>query len=69
MDTFLVSKVDKVIMYDSITFQEVGNIPIKLLPTETREPNEIIAMTKSHDDQQIAIISGKNLIMNEQKTN
>lgn len=39
MDTFLVTKIDKVIMYDSTTFKEVGKIPIQLLPTETREAN------------------------------
>ena len=44
MNTFLVSKIDKVLMFDSDTFQKCGEIPIKLLPTETREPNEVIGM-------------------------
>lgn len=39
MDIFLCSKIDKVIMYDSLTFDEIGALPLKLFPTETREPN------------------------------
>ena len=64
---FLVSKEDKVYMFDIDTFKEVGKIPITLLKTETREKNEIIGMQKSQDDNFLAIISGKNLVMNEQK--
>lgn len=37
--TFLATMIDKIYMYDSKSFQQVGEIPIKLLPTETREPN------------------------------
>jgi hypothetical protein len=39
MDVFLCTKVDKVCIYDSLTFKELGNVPITLLQTETREPN------------------------------
>ena len=39
MGTYLVTKIDQVIMYDSETFEEVCKIPIALLKTETREPN------------------------------
>jgi hypothetical protein len=39
MDIFLCSKIDKVVMYDSLNFEELGDLPIKLLKTETREPN------------------------------
>ena len=56
-------------MLDNQTFQKVGEIPITLLKTETREPNEVIGITKSLDESWIAIISGKNLVMNEQKQN
>jgi len=35
----LVSKIDKIFIIDAETFQKVGEIPIKLLKTETREPN------------------------------
>ena len=31
-------------MYDSTTFKEVSKIPITLLKTETREPNQVIAI-------------------------
>jgi hypothetical protein len=56
-------------MYDSDTFQEIAHVPITLLPSTTREPNEIICMTKSADEIYLAVISGKNLVMNEQKHN
>lgn len=67
--TILVSKIDKVYMLNSKTFKEFGQIPIKLLRTETREPNQIIAMRKSMDENFLAIMSGKNLIKKEQKIN
>lgn len=66
---FLVTKTDKVIMYDSSTYQQIGEIPIKLLKSETREPNEIIAMNKCQDEEYLAVFSGKNLIAAEQKIN
>ena len=69
MNTFLVSKVDKVLMFDSDSYQMCGEITIKLLPTETREPNEVIGLVKSKCENFLAIISGKNLVKNEQKQN
>ena len=65
MNTFLVSKIDKVLMFDCDTYQPCGEIPIKLLPTETREPNEIIGMAKSKCENYFAFVSGKNLVKNE----
>ena len=67
LKVFLVSKIDKVVMYDSESFNKVGTIPITLLITETREPNEVIGITYSLDQKYLAIISGKNLVMGEQK--
>lgn len=46
LGTYLVTKIDQVIMYDSNNFKEVDRIPIQLLKTETREPNQVIAMQK-----------------------
>jgi hypothetical protein len=69
MNTILVTKVDKIYMYNNQDFKCIGEIPIKLLPTETREPNQIIAMVKSNCEQFLAVISGKNLIMKQQKVN
>jgi hypothetical protein len=66
---FLVTKIDKVLLFNIKTFEDCGAIPIKLLPTVTREPNEVIGMQKSPDETMVAIISGKNLVMNEQKQN
>lgn len=65
MNTILVTKVDRIYMYNSHDFKCFGEIPIKLLPTETREPNQIISMVKSNCEQYIAVISGKNLIMKQ----
>ena len=44
MGVFLVTKVDKVVMYDSTTYQNVGDLPITLLKSETREANGVIAI-------------------------
>lgn len=69
MHAFLVAHVDQINMYDNTDFKKIDTVPIKLLVTETREPNQIIAMQKCQDEQVLAIITGKILIMNEQKTN
>ena len=69
INAFCVTQIDKIFLYDSNTFQQVGQLPIELLKTTTREPNQIISIRKSHDDQFIACISGKNLIMKQQKAN
>lgn len=68
-NALLVTKVDKIYLYDSRDFSTIGQIPINLLKTETREPNQIISMTKSPDEELIAVMSGKNLIMKQQKVN
>lgn len=65
MNTFLITKVDSVIMFDQDTFQVCGVIPIKLVTSDTRERTEILGMQKSKDENWLAITSGKNLIMNE----
>jgi len=69
MNAYLVSKIDRVAVYDAETFQAVDEIPITLLKADTREPNQVIAIQKSDDEEYLAIISGKILIMNEQATN
>lgn len=38
-NTYLVSKIDKVIVYDSETFTAIDTIPITLMKADTREPN------------------------------
>jgi len=65
MNNFLVSKIDKIIMYDCETFEELDSVPVQLLKADTREPNQVIAMAKSQDEEYLAVISGKILIMNE----
>jgi len=71
MNAFLVSKVDVIHFYDVDTFRELKGclIQIPLFKSETREKNEIISMQLSNDENYIAVISGKNLVMDEQKAN
>lgn len=64
MNCFIITNIDRVLIYDSYTFQKVGEIPIILLSSESRERNEVIGIQKSKDEQYLAIISGKNLIKN-----
>jgi hypothetical protein len=67
MNTFLVTRINQVLMFDSHTMKQCGEIPIQLLDSDTREPNEVIGLQKSKCENWLAIISGKNLIRNEQK--
>ena len=67
MDAFLVSKVNIIQFFDINSYEEIetAKITIPLLDTTDREPNEIISMKSSKCEQILAVISGKNLIMNE----
>ena len=47
MNIFLVAKVDQIMIFDSDTYKAIDKIPIKLLESMSREPNEVIGMTKS----------------------
>ena len=67
--TYLIAKVDKIRIYDSKNFEEVGQVHIPLLPSESREPNQIISITMSADEQLLACFSGRNLVMKQQKIN
>ena len=71
MNAFLVSKSDRIEFYDIDSYKEIAEceLVIPLRPTEGREPNEIISMQVSQNKQILAVITGKNLIMNEQKPN
>ena len=73
MNAFLVSQIDVVKFYNIDTFKEIEEckIKIRLIPKkdDERERNEIITMQISSCQKMLAIISGKNLIMNEQRTN
>mmetsp|Transcript_2678 Transcript_2678/g.4195 ORF Transcript_2678/g.4195 Transcript_2678/m.4195 type:complete len:267 (-) Transcript_2678:214-1014(-) len=69
MRTFLVSKIDSITMYDTMTFEPFNEVPINLLKADTREPNQVIAMVKDLHEQYLGVISGKFLIKNEQKIN
>jgi len=69
INSFVISKVDRIEIINSDTFRCVDEIPIKLLKADTREPNQVIAIKKSKNEEFVGVISGKILIMNEQFTN
>ena len=71
MDSFLVGKGDTIRFYDINTYLERTGVAIEvpLIKSETREPSEIIGLQKSHDENTIAVISGKNLQKSEQFIN
>jgi len=52
-----------------MSYNVVGNIAIPLLETDSREPNEIIGMCLSRCENLLAVVTGKNLVMKEQKQN
>lgn len=58
-------------MFDAKTWQEVKHrkIKVNLLPSQTRERNEIIAMNICPYEKLLGVITGKNLIKNSQKPN
>ena len=62
-NTFVIARLDKLWIYDSITFEKIDEIPIQLMESVEREPNEILAMQKCGDEKYLAVITGKNLIM------
>jgi hypothetical protein len=61
----LVTKIDQILIYNSKTFKICGKIPISLLVSVSREPNEIVGMALSKCELWLAVISGKNLVKNE----
>jgi len=65
LKAFLVSQKDKILMYDSERFSKIGELSIELLPTKTREKHHIIGMKLSPNEEYLAVISGKLLIMQE----
>ena len=73
MNAFLVSRINIIKFYDVDTFNEIQEceltIPLLDKGEDEREPNEIISMQMSDNEQILAVISGKNLIMKEQKPN
>jgi len=66
MNAFLVSKKATVTFYDMSTYKEMNRkIIVPLFESTSREANEIISMQVSQKENFLAIISGKNLNMNE----
>lgn len=61
--------VNKIRIYDSKTLELMSILDVNLLETQTREKNEIIGMSHSPNQDLLAIITGRNLIRQEQDTN
>lgn len=69
MNVFLLTKMDRVLMFNVDTYKQCGEITIKLLESQTREPNEVIGLALSRCEKYLAIITGKNLVAYRQKQN
>lgn len=68
-NVFIIFKKNQIRVYDSSTLEITDRMEVELMKTESREPNEIIGMTKSPNQEFIALITGKNLIKLEKDTN
>ena len=66
----LVTCVDTIKVFDVSNYQEVREemIKVDLLPQkeDEREPNQILSMAVSLNEKHLAVITGKNLIRNQQ---
>ena len=57
-------------VYDQDSFTEIEIFPIELLKdTKNREPNQILQVRKDINENYIAVVTGKNLIMDEVRYN
>jgi hypothetical protein len=66
---FVVTNTSGVSIYDSQDFKLLGALDITLLESKEREPNEVLAIQKCQNEEYLAVLTGKNLIMQEQKLN
>jgi hypothetical protein len=48
-NTIVVALLDELSVYDSKTYEKLYNIPIKLLESTEREPNEILSIQQCPD--------------------
>ena len=69
MGCFIITKLDRIIVYDSETFQVKTVYKVPLFESTSREPNEIISIQTCENESYLAVISGKNLIKDEQFPN
>lgn len=69
INRILITKIDHVVVINSSTYEEMKDEEIKVKlraqGADEREPNEILAITLSDDEQHLALITGKNLIKNQ----
>ena len=62
---FLISDTDKVQIYDSKSMEHLGDLPVTLFKSESRETIQVLSMEKSKNENQIALISGRKLIKDQ----
>lgn len=69
----LVTKLNTITVIDSETYEEKPDegIEVKLMAqgADEREPNQILSIALSGDEDYLALITGKNLIKNQQTPN
>jgi hypothetical protein len=68
-NAFVVTHTTGIKIYDSANFKQIGALDITLLESKEREPNEVLTIQKCQNEEYLAVLSGKNLIMQEQKLN
>ena len=68
-DAFLVTDTDKIMLFDSNSFEQTGTLPITLLTSETREPTCVLELQKTDNEEFIGATSGKHLIKDKKKVN
>lgn len=59
----MVTQQDKIHVYDSNTFLLKYHIDVDLIPSKTREPNQIVAIKACQNEHWLAVMSGKILIL------
>ena len=67
MEAFLVGKGNTIRIFDNSSFVESksSSIHLEMSKSQDRYPNEVIGMAKCHNERFLAVITGKNLIMNQ----
>ena len=69
INAIIVTEINKVRIYDSVTYELCGEIKVQLLAAEGREAPQMIGIEKSKDENWLAIITGRNLVKGAQAQN
>lgn len=69
VNMLLITQFDRVMVMNSETYKMQDKFPINLMTSIEREPNQIISMAASQNEEWVAVISGKILVNDTQKAN